>query len=112
MVRISGYGQTGPYRQRPGFGRIGNAFGGLSFLAGDPDRPPATPGSPTIPDYMAGIYGALGAMIALRARELTGEGQYIDHGIYQPTFPILTELAPASKPNGSIPPPLEPATSD
>ena len=102
MVRISGYGQTGPYRQRPGFGRIGNAFGGLSFLAGDPDRPPATPGSPTIPDYMAGIYGALGAMMALRARELTGEGQYIDIGLYEPMFRILDELAPAYKRTGYI----------
>ena len=60
MVRISGYGQTGPYRDRPGSGRIGNAFGGLSFLAGYPDRAPVTPGSATIPDYMAGLYGALG----------------------------------------------------
>jgi crotonobetainyl-CoA:carnitine CoA-transferase CaiB-like acyl-CoA transferase len=63
MVRITGYGQTGPYATRPGFGRIANAFGGLAFLAGDPDRPPSTPGSPTIPDYLAGIYGAYGAMM-------------------------------------------------
>jgi crotonobetainyl-CoA:carnitine CoA-transferase CaiB-like acyl-CoA transferase len=67
MVRISGFGQTGPYSQRPGFGRIGNAFGGLSYLAGYPDRAPVTPGSATIPDYMAGLYGALGVMFALRA---------------------------------------------
>src|SRR3546814_15037298 len=56
MLRVSGYGQTGPYREKPGFGRIGNAFGGISFLAGDPDRPPATPGSATLADYMAGLY--------------------------------------------------------
>jgi succinyl-CoA:(S)-malate CoA-transferase subunit B len=95
MVRISGYGQTGPYRDRPGFGRIGNAFGGLSFLAGYPDRPPVTPGSATIPDYMAGLYGALGVMLALRARERTGRGQMIDIGLYEPIFRILDELAPA-----------------
>ena len=95
MVRISGYGQTGPYRDRPGFGRIGNAFGGLSFLAGYPDRPPVTPGSATIPDYMAGLYGALGVMFALRARERTGRGQMIDIGLYEPIFRILDELAPA-----------------
>ena len=95
MVRISGYGQTGPYRDRPGFGRIGNAFGGLSFLAGYPDRPPVTPGSATIPDYMAGLYGAMGAMLALRARERTGRGQMIDIGLYEPIFRILDELAPA-----------------
>ena len=72
MVRISGFGQTGPYSPRPGFGRIGNAFGGLSYLAGYPDRPPVTPGSATIPDYLAGLYGALGVMYALRARDMTG----------------------------------------
>ncbi|MGI9409497.1 MAG: CaiB/BaiF CoA transferase family protein [Hyphomicrobiaceae bacterium] len=95
MIRISGFGQTGPYAPRPGFGRIGNAFGGLSYLAGYPDRPPVTPGSATIPDYMAGIYGALGALMALRAREKTGRGQFVDIGLYEPIFRILDELAPA-----------------
>ena len=102
MVRISGYGQTGPYRDRPGFGRIANAFGGLSFLAGYPDRPPVTPGSATIPDYMAGLYGALGAMLALRARERTGRGQMIDIGLYEPIFRILDELAPAYDYRGKV----------
>lgn len=95
MVRISGYGQTGPYRDRPGFGRIANAFGGLSFLAGYPDRPPVTPGSATIPDYMAGLYGALGTLLALQARHRTGRGQMIDIGLYEPIFRILDEIAPA-----------------
>jgi len=95
MVRISGYGQTGPYRDRPGFGRIGNAFGGLSFLAGYPDRAPVTPGSATIPDYMAGIYGAMGALLAIQARQKTGRGQVVDIGLYEPIFRILDELAPA-----------------
>lgn len=102
MVRISGFGQTGPYRDRPGFGRIGNAFGGLSFLAGYPDRPPVTPGSATIPDYMAGIYGALGALLALRARDFTGSGQVVDIGLYEPIFRILDELAPAFKLKGFV----------
>lgn len=102
MVRISGYGQTGPYSGRPGFGRIGNAFGGLSFLAGYPDRPPVTPGSATIPDYLAGIYGAFGALMALRAREMTGEGQVVDIGLYEPVFRILDELAPAFHQNGFV----------
>jgi succinyl-CoA:(S)-malate CoA-transferase subunit B len=102
MVRISGYGQTGPYRDRPGFGRIGNAFGGLSFLAGYPDRPPVTPGSATIPDYMAGIYGAMGVLLALRAREKTGRGQFIDIGLYEPIFRILDELAPNYQQNGYV----------
>jgi len=102
MVRISGYGQTGPYRGRPGFGRIANAFGGLSFLAGYPDRPPVTPGSATIPDYLAGLYGAFGAMLALKAREATGRGQVIDIGLYEPVFRILDELAPAFHLNGTV----------
>jgi crotonobetainyl-CoA:carnitine CoA-transferase CaiB-like acyl-CoA transferase len=102
MVRISGYGQTGPYSDRPGFGRIGNAFGGLSFLAGYPDRAPVTPGSATIPDYMAGIYGALGTLLALQARQKTNEGQFIDIGLYEPIFRILDELAPAFHYNGTV----------
>ena len=95
MVRISGYGQTGPYSDRPGFGRIANAFGGLSFLAGFPDRPPVTPGSATIADYLSGIFGAFGALVALRDRDRSGEGQMIDIGLYETVFRILDELAPA-----------------
>ncbi len=102
MVRITGYGQTGPNAHRPGFGRIANAFGGLSFLAGDPDRPPSTPGSPTIPDYLAGLYGAFGALMAVRARERTGEGQFIDIGLYEPIFRFLDELPAAYHFNGFI----------
>ncbi|MSP04855.1 MAG: CoA transferase [Acetobacteraceae bacterium] len=102
MVRISGYGQTGPYKDRPGFGRIGNAFGGLSFLAGYPDRAPVTPGSATIPDYLAGIYGAMGALLAMQARDKTGRGQMVDIGLYEPVFRILDELAPAFDVSGYI----------
>jgi crotonobetainyl-CoA:carnitine CoA-transferase CaiB-like acyl-CoA transferase len=102
MVRISGFGQTGPYRDRPGFGRIGNAFGGLSFLAGYPDRPPVTPGSATIPDYLAGLYGALGALLAMKARDKTGRGQMVDIGLYEPIFRILDELAPSFQLNGYV----------
>lgn len=110
MVRISGYGQTGPYRDRPGFGRIANAFGGLAFLAGYPDRPPVTPGSATIPDYMAGIYGAMGALLALKARERTGKGQMVDIGLYEPIFRILDELAPAYAYKGYVRQRMGPAT--
>ena len=95
MVRISGYGQTGPYSPRPGFGRIGNAFGGLSYLAGYPDRPPVTPGSATIPDYLAGLYGALGVLLCIQALQKTGRGQVVDIGLYEPIFRILDELAPS-----------------
>jgi crotonobetainyl-CoA:carnitine CoA-transferase CaiB-like acyl-CoA transferase len=95
MVRISAYGQTGPYRDRPGFGRIANAFGGLSYLAGYPDRAPVTPGSATLPDYMSGLYGALGALLALRVAEGEGIGQVVDIGLYESIFRILDELIPA-----------------
>jgi succinyl-CoA:(S)-malate CoA-transferase subunit B len=90
------------YKDRPGFGRIGNAFGGLSFLAGYPDRAPVTPGSATIPDYMAGLYGALGTLLALQARQKTGRGQMIDIGLYEPIFRILDELAPAFQQTGYV----------
>ncbi len=102
MVRISGYGQTGPYSGRPGFGRIGNAFGGLSYLAGYPDRPPVTPGSATIPDYLAGLYGAFGVMLALQALAKTGRGQVVDIGLYEPIFRILDELAPSFHMTGFV----------
>jgi crotonobetainyl-CoA:carnitine CoA-transferase CaiB-like acyl-CoA transferase len=110
MVRITGYGQTGPYRHRPGFGRIANAFSGLSFLAGYPDRAPVTPGSATIPDYLTGIYGAYGALLALRARDITGEGQMIDIGLYEPVFRILDELASAYHETGRVRQRMGPAT--
>lgn len=102
MVRISAYGQTGPYRDRPGFGRIANAFGGISFLAGYPDRPPVTPGSATLPDYLSGLYGALGALLALRVAERTGKGQVVDIGLYESIFRILDELAPAFAMKGYV----------
>jgi crotonobetainyl-CoA:carnitine CoA-transferase CaiB-like acyl-CoA transferase len=95
MVRISAYGQTGPYRDRPGFGRIANAFGGISYLAGYPDRAPVTPGSATLPDYMSGLYGALGALLGLRVAESEGIGQVVDIGLYESIFRILDELTPA-----------------
>ena len=94
MVRISAFGQTGPYRERPGFGRIAAAVGGISYLSGYPDRPPVTPGTPTVPDYLAGLMGALGALIALRAREKTGEGQVVDLGLYEPIVRILDDAIP------------------
>jgi crotonobetainyl-CoA:carnitine CoA-transferase CaiB-like acyl-CoA transferase len=94
MVRISAFGQTGPHRERPGFGRIAAAVGGISYLSGYPDRPPVTPGTPTVPDYLAGLMGALGALIALRARESTGEGQVVDLGLYEPIVRILDDAIP------------------
>lgn len=102
FTRISGFGQTGPLKDRPGFGRVGNAFGGLSYLVGYPDRPPASPGTATTADYMSGIYGALGTLMALRSRDRTGIGQVIDIGLYEPIFRILDELAPAYHLHGHV----------
>ncbi len=94
MVRISAYGQTGPYRQRPGFGRIAAAVSGITYLCGYPDRPPVTPGTPTLPDYLAGTFGALGALMAIYHRQRTGEGQIVDVGLYEPMLRLLDELIP------------------
>ncbi|MCD8536446.1 MAG: CoA transferase [Burkholderiaceae bacterium] len=102
LVRISGYGQSGPLKDRPGFGRIGNAFGGLSFLAGEPDGKPLTPGSATLPDYLAGIFAAFGAMVALEYRRKTGQGQIVDIGLYEPIFRVLDEILPSYQQTGFI----------
>ena len=102
MVRITGYGQDGPYRDRPGFARIAHAVGGLSYLAGMPDGPPVTPGSTSLGDYISGLYGAVGALIALRARERTGRGQFIDIALYESVFRMLDETAPAYARHGTV----------
>ena len=102
MVRVSAYGQTGPYSARPGFARVAHAFSGLAFLAGEPGRVPVVPGSTSLADYMAGAYGALGAMVALQARARTGEGQCVDLALYEPVFRVLDEIAPAFQRLGVI----------
>ncbi|MEM9783307.1 MAG: CoA transferase, partial [Pseudomonadota bacterium] len=94
VLRVSGYGQTGPYRDRPGFARIAHAVGGLSHLAGLPGGPPVTPGSTSLADYVSGLYGAIGVLLALRAAEATGRGQVIDVALYESIFRVLDELAP------------------
>jgi len=102
MVRISAFGQTGPARERPGFGRIAAAVSGASYLSGHPDRPPVSPGTPTIPDYLAGAFGAFGALAALRHRERTGEGQVVDVGLYEPMLRMLDELIPVYGATGYV----------
>jgi crotonobetainyl-CoA:carnitine CoA-transferase CaiB-like acyl-CoA transferase len=95
MLRVTGYGQTGPYKDRPGFARIAHAVGGIAYLSGMPKGPPVTPGSTTLGDYMTGLYGCIGVLLALRYRELTGRGQYIDAALYESVFRCTDELAPA-----------------
>jgi crotonobetainyl-CoA:carnitine CoA-transferase CaiB-like acyl-CoA transferase len=102
MVRISAFGQTGPARERPGFGRIAAAVSGAAYLSGHPDRPPVSPGTPTIPDYLAGVFGAFGALAALRHRERTGEGQVVDVGLYEPMLRMLDELIPVYGATGYV----------
>lgn len=93
LARISGYGQTGPARSKPGFGRIAQAFGGLTYLCGFPDRPPANPGSATIADYLAGLFAAFGIFVARERRLRTGRGQTIDVALCEGIFRILDSLA-------------------
>jgi succinyl-CoA:(S)-malate CoA-transferase subunit A len=95
MLRVSGYGQTGPYSRRSGFAHIAHAFGGLSYLAGFPGETPVLPGTAPLADYMSSLYGAIGIMLALRHREKTGRGQVIDIGIYEAVFRQLDEIAAA-----------------
>jgi crotonobetainyl-CoA:carnitine CoA-transferase CaiB-like acyl-CoA transferase len=92
-VRVSAYGQTGPYAGRPGFGRIAQAFGGLTYLAGYPDRPPVNPGSATLADYAAGLFSTTAALAALDHRRRTGQGQQIDVSLYESIFRLCDVLA-------------------
>lgn len=102
MLRVTGYGQTGPYKDRPGFARIAHAVGGLAYLSGMPRGAPVTPGSTTLGDYMTGLYGCLGVLMALRCRELTGMGQAIDAALYESVFRCTDELAPAYHMYGTV----------
>jgi len=93
MVRISGYGQDGPYSDRPGFGSIGEAMGGIRHLTGYPDRPPTRSGI-SLGDSVTAIYAVMGAMMALHHREKTGEGQCIDVALYEAVFSLMESLVP------------------
>lgn len=94
MVRISGFGQEGPYRDRPGFGVIGEAISGLREMIGDPDRPPARVAVP-LTDYLAGLFAAFGTLAAVVHRSQTGEGQCIDAALYEAAFSMLEAEVPA-----------------
>ena len=102
ILRISGYGQDGPYRDRPGFARIGHAVGGLTYLSGMPGETPVTPGSTSLGDYMSGLYGAVGLLVALRHRDATGEGQVVDMALYESVFRALDEIAPRYAREGHV----------
>ena len=94
MARITAFGQTGPLRDGPGFAAIASAFGGTWYVNGHADRPPARP-TPVYPDYLTGLFTAFGVMAALRHRDATGEGQWIDSALYESAFRILEYTVPA-----------------
>lgn len=102
MVRISGYGQTGPYADRPGYGAICEAVGGVRHMTGDPDRPPARVALATT-DYLSSVYAAFGAMAAIRARSLTGKGQVVDVALYEAAFTQMEPIVPAHEKLGVVP---------
>lgn len=94
MVRVSGYGQTGPYKERPGFAAIAESMGGLRYLAGFPDRPPVRVGV-SIGDTLASLYGVIGALLALHHMKINGgTGQYIDVALYEAVFGVMESLIP------------------
>ena len=94
MVRLSGYGQTGPYKDRPGFGVVGEAMGGMRFVTGYPDQPPVRMGI-SIGDSIAALYGAIGALVALHHRKVNGgQGQMVDLALYEAVFGVMESLVP------------------
>jgi len=101
MVRISGFGQTGPYSQRAGYGVIGEAVSGMRHITGDPDRAPSRV-AVSITDYITGLYAAFGAVMALLARGKTGKGQYIDSALYECAFSFMEPHIPAYEKLGHV----------
>ena len=93
MVRLSGYGQTGPYRDRPGFGSIAEAMGGLRYVSGHPDRPPVRIGI-SIGDSLAALHAVIGALAALQHRHRTGQGQVVDVALTESVFNMMESMLP------------------
>ncbi|MCX8114414.1 MAG: CoA transferase [Burkholderiaceae bacterium] len=98
LVRLSGYGQTGPMRDKPGFGAIGESMGGVRFVSGHPDRPPVRIGI-SIGDSIAALHGVIGALMALRHRDATGgrgkgQGQVVDVALYEAVFNMMESTVP------------------
>lgn len=117
MLRISGYGQTGPYRDLPGFGVIGEAMGGLRHLSGYPGQAPVRVGI-SIGDSLSSLYGVIGVLLALQERARSGEGQEIDVALYESVFAMMESLVPEydafgyiREPAGSALPGITPSNS-
>ncbi|MDD2030586.1 CoA transferase [Pseudomonas sp. Fig-3] len=117
MLRISGYGQTGPYRDRPGFGVIGEAMGGLRHLTGYPGQAPVRVGI-SLGDSLSSLYGVIGVLLALQERQNSGMGQFIDVALYESVFAMMESLVPEydacgyiREPAGSALPGITPSNS-
>ncbi|HEY1026057.1 MAG TPA: CaiB/BaiF CoA-transferase family protein [Pseudomonas sp.] len=117
MLRISGYGQTGPYRDLPGFGVIGEAMGGLRHLSGYPGQAPVRVGI-SIGDSLSSLYGVIGVLLALQERNRSGQGQEIDVALYESVFAMMESLVPeydafgyVREPAGSALPGITPSNS-
>jgi formyl-CoA transferase len=103
VVRVSGYGQDGPYASRPGYGAIGEAMGGLRAVIGEPDRPPSRAGI-SIGDTLAATFACVGALVALHARENTGRGQVVDSALYEAVLGVMESLIPEYEITGYVRP--------
>lgn len=102
MVRISGFGQTGPYRDQPGFGAVGESMGGLRYVTGFADRPPVRTGI-SIGDSIAALYAVMGALMALRQVEVNGgRGQVVDVALYEAVFAMMESLVPEYDHDGFV----------
>ena len=93
ITRVTGFGQTGPYASRAGYGSIGEAMGGIRYVTGDPDRPPARAGI-SIGDSLAATFAAVGTLVALHQRSRTGRGQIVDSAIYEAVLAMMESLLP------------------
>ena len=95
MVRVSGYGQTGPYKDRPGFANIGEAMGGIRYVTGEPGRPPVRTGI-SLGDSLASLYAVIGALMAVHDRDVrgSGEGQVVDVALYEAVFSFMESMVP------------------
>jgi formyl-CoA transferase len=93
LVRVSGYGQTGPYALQAGFGSVGEAMGGIRYVTGEPDRAPSRTGI-SLGDSLAATFAAVGAILALYARDRTGRGQVVDSAIYEAVLALMESVLP------------------
>lgn len=101
FVRVSGYGQSGPYAQRPGYGAIGEAMGGLRYVVGDPSTPPSRTGI-SIGDTLAAVFATIGALSALEERHRTGRGQVVDSAIFEAVLAVMESLVPEYQITGYV----------